>query len=423
METIQISEIIQTNRTRADLGELGALAESIRRHGLLQPIVIDANNELRCGSRRLAAVKLLCWKEVPIVRLEYLSPLEQLEIELDENSRRKDFTWQEELTLRVRIIKLYQEKDQSIERIGERLNLEPRTLYRSLLVANAIEKNPNLLKEESFMSALSQAERMNQNQLRTLAVQAMGPLTKLETANQVENISVGSLKQDSTTNNRTTIYKGDCRNILKSIPTESIDLILTDPPFGVDYNYDTDSFVDSKEYVLTDLLPVVLTECYRILKPGAPLYMLYPIVHHSVITAQVLLAGLRLHYVPLIWDKQLGPANHRFYGMDYEPILLAYKPPTMRPLQEPARCMFRVPTVTGQRIHPTERPVELLMQIIKLATISGETILDPFAGSGSTAIAALRLDRNCITIEQDENFYKIASLRLLEEGANVEETG
>ncbi len=91
-EMIMVADIIIDNRLREDLGDIAALAESIERFGLIQPIVVDADNILVAGGRRLAAVQQLGWTEVPVRRYGNLTARERLDLELEENERRKNLT-------------------------------------------------------------------------------------------------------------------------------------------------------------------------------------------------------------------------------------------------------------------------------------------------------------------------------------------
>ena len=88
---MQIDEIIVKKRLRRDLGDLNELAESIEKHGLLNPIIVNNKKVLLAGERRLESAKLLGWKTIPVRILENPSRVEELEIEIDENIHRKSF--------------------------------------------------------------------------------------------------------------------------------------------------------------------------------------------------------------------------------------------------------------------------------------------------------------------------------------------
>lgn len=89
---VNIAEIKVKHRVRKDLGDLEALKDSLRRYGLLNPITIDSKYRLIAGERRLEAAKLLGWTNINAVIINNLTPVTQLELELEENNQRKEFT-------------------------------------------------------------------------------------------------------------------------------------------------------------------------------------------------------------------------------------------------------------------------------------------------------------------------------------------
>ena len=89
---VNISEIKVRKRVRKDLGDLDALKESLRRYGLLNPITIDNKNRLIAGERRLEAAKLLGWTNINAGVVNNISAITKLELELEENNQRKEFT-------------------------------------------------------------------------------------------------------------------------------------------------------------------------------------------------------------------------------------------------------------------------------------------------------------------------------------------
>ena len=89
---VNISEIKVRKRVRKDLGDLDALKESLRRYGLLNTITIDNKNRLIAGERRLEAAKLLGWTNINAVVVNNISAITKLELELEENNQRKEFT-------------------------------------------------------------------------------------------------------------------------------------------------------------------------------------------------------------------------------------------------------------------------------------------------------------------------------------------
>ena len=92
---LPIEDIKIKKRIRKDLGDLTSLIDSLRSHGLINPVVITKNNELIAGHRRIASAKVLGWKSIEVMVLDKISELEKLELEIEENVVRKDFSGDE----------------------------------------------------------------------------------------------------------------------------------------------------------------------------------------------------------------------------------------------------------------------------------------------------------------------------------------
>lgn len=103
---VNISEIKVKHRVRKDLGDIDSLKDSLRRYGLLNPITLDSKYHLIAGERRLEAAKALGWTNINAVIINNLTPLSKLELELEENNQRKEFTDEELLEGYKRLEKL-----------------------------------------------------------------------------------------------------------------------------------------------------------------------------------------------------------------------------------------------------------------------------------------------------------------------------
>ena len=122
---------------------------------------------------------------------------------------------------------------------------------------------------------------------------------------------------------------------------------------------------------------------------------------------------------PLVWSK--GKSTGAFLGLDYmnsyELILFARKEgkdTKAKPLNEPHNDIFDFPTIhPAHKVHPFEKPQELLQYLIRQSSFQHHLILDPFAGSGSTLLAATHLERSSIGFEIDEDRFLSAQARLI----------
>jgi DNA modification methylase len=213
-----------------------------------------------------------------------------------------------------------------------------------------------------------------------------------------------------------TIYHGDCRQILPELP--KVDLVLTDPPYGVGYVTAWRSHGDPQR------VPIANDEDLSILSDVWPLCMAnlkedrhwYAFASPRMIgPAGAILAG---HKHILAWDKgdrgTVGDLECGF-GEAWEAIFYGMK--GRRPLRgpRPRTVIRRDWSATMDPVHPAVKPTSLLGAFVEWSTDAGETVLDPFMGSGTTLRAAKDLNRKSIGIEIEEKYCEIAARRLSQE--------
>ena len=176
---IQISAVKVHQRFRSDLGDLTPLKASMTRIGLLQPIGLTKGNVLVYGHRRLEAAKLLGWKEIPYIYVDADESKQQL-AELEENLRRKDMTWQEEVSAKAELHKLFRklygrpkagyrsdlkipisdsEKGWGLKQTSEVLGESIGLVSQDIKLAKALKKFPILMKETNKSNALLQLKK------------------------------------------------------------------------------------------------------------------------------------------------------------------------------------------------------------------------------------------------------------------------
>ena len=200
-----------------------------------------------------------------------------------------------------------------------------------------------------------------------------------------------------------TIYHGDCREILPQLP--KVDLVLTDPPYGMNFvsNY---RFEKHMEIHGDDKMPKELLSMSRSMATKAFYFFCRWDNLGDVITffgkPKSVLAWIKNNW-------SMGDLEHE-HGRQWEAICFY-------PTQE-HEFIKRIPDVinadrTGNNDHPTEKPSGLLRVVLEANV--GETILDPFMGSGTTLRAAKDLGRKAIGIEIEEKYCQIAAKRLSQE--------
>ena len=194
-----------------------------------------------------------------------------------------------------------------------------------------------------------------------------------------------------------TIYCGDCREILPQLP--KVDLVLTDPPYGIDYQSAWRIDWQRKEKIVGDSeFP------YWIFDIAQPLNAMFVFCRWDILLTPPVPKSL------IVWDKcrhSMGDLAHE-YGRQWEAIAF-YPFNGHRFLQRP-KDIIRVPCIQpNELVHPNEKPVSLMAHLI--VNNEGEVVIDPFFGSGSTGMACKKLGRKCIGIEIEEKYCEIAANR------------
>lgn len=209
------------------------------------------------------------------------------------------------------------------------------------------------------------------------------------------------------------LFRGDAIAQLCRLPSNSVDVIVTDPPYGDNAGYgQSNRTIASNEHPLVGLR--ALFECWRVARKNSSTYFFLGAAHVGFVRTFV------EQYTPyrikdlLVWDKRHIALGHGFRRR-YELIFVLEKgKPAYRNRGLPNVLSFaRIPTPE----HPHKKPVELLSALIAHSSDPGDVVLDPFMGSGSTGVAAKRLSRRFIGIELSETYFRIAQERIAKESA------
>ena len=221
------------------------------------------------------------------------------------------------------------------------------------------------------------------------------------------------------------IYNGDCLELMKSIPDESIDLIVTDPPYKVTARGNAGNSggmlqkdINKKGMVFEHNncdIEQYLPEFYRVLKDGSHCYIM---CNHTNITHFLnVIDSSSFHFVKcLIWDKG-NKIMGTMYMNCFEYILFLWKGFAKKINNCGTPDLLTFPNIKdknadGSNIHDSQKPIGLMQTLIQNSSNVGDIVLEPFAGSGTTCIAALRENRKYIGIELDPHYYEVAKKRI-----------
>ncbi len=217
----------------------------------------------------------------------------------------------------------------------------------------------------------------------------------------------------------------DCLEVMKDIPDGSVDLIVTDPPYRTisggnkstkwksGWSTSVLSENDGKIFEHNDINHLDwLKESYRVLADSSHIYIMTNLLNLFTIQQLAEQVGFKLHNL-LVWEKNNANAN-RWYMKNCEYVLFMRKGNAKTINNPSSKTVHKFNNIIGNKIHPTQKPVELMELYILNSSKEGETVLDPFAGSGSTGVASVNLNRNFIGIELDEGYFNIATNRIQE---------
>lgn len=215
------------------------------------------------------------------------------------------------------------------------------------------------------------------------------------------------------------LKQGDCLEIMKQIPNESVDLIVTDPPYLMNYktNYRKDKSHEFCTPIQGDndnfLIQSYIQECFRIMKNNTAMYMFCNSNKIDFFKSELEKAGFKIKNI-VIWVKNNWTAGDlkAQFGKQYEMVILVNKGRKFfngRRLTD----VWYYDRVSGKnQLHQNQKPTELLERCIKKHSDENDVIFDGFMGSGSTGVAALRTNRKFLGIELDEKYFSIAKERL-----------
>lgn len=227
------------------------------------------------------------------------------------------------------------------------------------------------------------------------------------------------------------LVNASCFDWLETIPSNSVDLVLIDPPYEVsrETNFqsgektgkDTDRFRISMDFGEWDFgfsgLDSVIMECYRVLKQSGTLICFYDLWKVSTLRAYFDNAKFKqLRFIEWVKTNPV-PINSKtnYLTNSREIALVGVKggKPTFN--SEYDNGIYKYPVCHDKgRFHPTQKPVELIRDLIRKHSKENDTVLDCFSGSGTTAVASILENRNFIGCELDKTYYN-KSMKRIEE--------
>jgi site-specific DNA-methyltransferase (adenine-specific) len=423
IDSITVLERIRTEPRR----NWNDFFESFPVVGQLQPIAVftDTQNPgkyiLDIGEGRLDALKKHHANNTPIpnvppgmIRAEVIGePPRHIKMlrEFIENEGRDGFGAMD----RARFVRQFHDTmreeypDWTQDLTARTLHINPATISHLLRIEEAAKADPTIAK----------------------SVTLVGAVNKMKAKEALDKRKEDAKSDDSVTKRAEAIlHRGDAREWIKTIPDQSVDLVNFDPPWGGDtatqrvFEAHEEGFEEDPD-VCWSLMCHLIPELYRVLKEDRFMIVWHNDQFADKLLDKLLINGFNIKHYPsaAIWykpdkvvdhkgsdgNKRLVPAYEKFY------IVRKGEPLLHHPNTEVRNNVFvynRVPL--AQIIHPTEKPLALNTDLIKLFTVPGETVLDPTSGSSSFPDAGIRCGRKALACELAQGNWEKGIMRMSE---------
>lgn len=456
--SLPIHEITIENRQRFDLGDLEDLIESLRIHGLIQPVIVNQHKRLVAGGRRIAAAVKLGWDRIDVAYRHTLSEAELHILELEENLRRKDETWQEKC---LHIYTIHNLKEQlsatNSEGWGQRetgamLGVSFSHINFNLCIARKLkDRESSYWQCESLSDAWRLWIRERQDLLaEDLAKEGLANVHIEETTAIVSPLEPDELtyhrelfyanphntgtfedywteRQGKLTEVRAVVHitkhvlQGDSIAFMNDPANAGrFDHVITDIPYAIDLKMlnqqnknggiselDTVEELHDVEYnlkLIADFFPAA----FKVIKNRGFVVtwadqMLWQYMYDLAIKA-----GFAVQRWPIVWHKHQAENQCVGYNTtkDTEIAIVCRKKATtlFNQPQTSVVCCGK-DELCAAIAHPFAKPYECWRFLVETFTYSGQSILEPFAGQGSGVISMLRLNRAVVGIELDKAHY------------------
>ena len=455
-ELVPISEIqvLRDKRQRRGELEIETLAESIKRNGLISPIVLTRERILVAGERRLTACQSLGMLEIPARYIEDISGIDLQIVELEENIKRKDLEWQDIVRGVATIHQLYLAKDPewTMSETARECGLTHGTISMYLRVHSELESNKRVAEAGAVREAYNQLKRKDSRlageALDELIGEAPAPLpvvpsVVVEKSSGTDGTTEVYHKVNTKTGKREEITKVEATKIAETVISApalfsgilnesflewapryagpKFNLIHCDFPYGVNL-FDgpqgrgaepTSGYTDTAE-VYDQLIESLCANLDRLMSlSGHLMFWLSAdtkIVSETIAKFNKLAPSLAFHKFPLIWFKSdnAGIASDPTHGPRhvYEACLLASR--SKRQIVRVKSDAHSAPT--DKRLHPSTKPEPVLRHFFEMFVDENTLMLDPTCGSGASLRAAESLGaRHTLGLEIDPDFAKAAS--------------
>lgn len=367
IRSVKIKEIkpYDRNAKKHDDTQINNVAESIRQFGFVQPIVIDSNGVIVIGHCRFEAAKRLKYAEVPCIMVDDLTP-EQVDALRIVDNKTNESPWDIDL--------LAEElQDLDLSMFDFTWDLMEETAEATEIIE---DEAPDVDKANDPISKFGQIWKLGRHRL---------------------------MCGDSTSE----------ENVKALLGGAKADLLLTDPPYGVDYTGKTKDALKIQNDAKTDEEMIeFLSSAFRsadsVMKPGAVFYIWYAGTKEHAFDKACQLTGWEVRQI-LIWAKNTMVMGRQDYQWKHEPCIYGWKGGAghLWASDRKQTTILEFDRPTANKEHPTMKPIALFDYQIQNNTKGGDIVLDLFGGSGTTIMACEQNGRNACVMEYDPKYVDV----------------
>ena len=400
VQEVRLADLVpyERNAKQHSAEQVQKIADSIKEFGFLSPVLIDRAGNIIAGHGRVMAAKSLGMKTVPAVYVEGLTETQRRAYILADNKLTELGGWDASL--------VSSELDD--------------------LKASGFDIDLTGFSIDDIIIDESAAPEFTEEELDDLKARAKDPIIK---PGEVWQLGAHRLMCGDSTK---------AEDVAKLMDGEQADLLLTDPPYGVDYEGKTkdklkienDSASETEQIAF---LSAAFRNAYNSMKPGAAYYCWYASMTQKAFHLALEASGLKPHQL-LIWVKNAMVLGKQDYQWRHEPCFYGWKEggahyfidvrsfttveddldrisrekaiERLKELSSFTSAIYEDKPACSE-LHPTMKPVELFKKQIRNSSRPGDLVLDLFAGSGTSIIAAEEMDRRCFAMEYDPVYANV----------------
>lgn len=395
---------VKVDRQRRDLGDIESLMDSLARLGQIQPIVVTRENILVVGERRFRAAQRLGWDRISAQYIDEIDDEETLKlIELEENVKRKDLTWQEHHNAIIEIYSIRKQQDPDItqEEVGRSIGMSRNAVSEHINLENAAKYNPEIKTRDTFFKARNEATRLTERWQSDMCIGRLSTLT-----------------------HHTPIQSVNALQWIPSYTGSPFNVIHCDLPYGIGaHKHEGQNSALDVDYIDDEITYWTLFDCLhnnldRVCAESAHMIFWFSAKAYCATWEKLnSFEGFRWEPYPLIWlrgegdkaNEGIAPDTARRPRRIYEMAFFGWRGD--RKIIRTKANAFTAPT--ERQRHPHEKSEAALRHWFEMCVDGNTRLFDPTCGSGSALRAALSLGASSVLgLELNEEYAKDARIAL-----------